>query len=123
MEVLALDVTDDASVTSAVRAVERRHGALSQSLAWELATLGIRVVCIEPGFFATEISRKSWGAVDPTGPYGADHAWVNDFFVASGEANGGDPTDVVAAATGILESVAGPRPLSGTSVAHRADAA
>jgi NAD(P)-dependent dehydrogenase (short-subunit alcohol dehydrogenase family) len=244
MEVLALDVTDDASVTAAVRAVQRRHGAidvlvnnagiadsdpvetipieraeavfdtnvwgpvrtvraalpamrargagvivnvssaaarvpampyngfyaaskhalgaLSQSLAWELDPFGIRVVCIEPGFFATEISSKSWGAVDPASPYGADHAWVNDFFVQNGEANGGDPAVVaeaivraagdpraplhnlvgddavgyvdvaaragshegwVAVATGILESVAGPRLLARTPMADRAEAA
>jgi len=179
LQVLRLDVTDDASVRSAVRSIERRHGAidvlvnnsgiadsgpvetipieragavmdtnlwgpvrtaraalpamrargtgvivnvssaagrvpampyngfyaaskhalgaLSQSLAWELAPFGIRVVCIEPGFFATEISSKSWGAVDPASPYGADHAWVNDFFLRNGEANGGDPAVVAEA--------------------------
>ena len=232
VEVLALDVTDEASVSAAVRAVERRHGAIdvlvnnagiadsgpvetipieragavidtnlwgpvrtaraalpamrdrgagvivnvsssagrvpampyngfyaaskhalgaiSESLAWELAPFGIRVICIEPGFFATEIFSKSWEEVDEASPYGADHAWVNRFFVANGEANGGDPAVVaeaivraafdtagplhnlvgddavgyvdvaaragshegwVAVATGILESVAGPRPL------------
>ena len=137
-------------------------GALSQSLAWELAPFGIRVVCIEPGFFATEISSKSWGAVDPASPYGADHAWVNDFFVTNGEANGGDPAVVaeaivraahdpgaplhnlvggdaaayvdlaaqagshegwVTATTGILQSVAGPRPLARKAMADRAEVA
>ena len=179
MEVLELDVTDEASVESAVRAVERRHGAidvlvnnagiadsgpvetiaieqaraivetnlwgpvrviraalqamrvrgagvivnvssaaarvpampyngfyaaskhalgaLSESLAWELAPFGIRVACIEPGLFATEISAKSWAAVDPSSPYGADHRWVNDFFVINGEASGGDPALVAEA--------------------------
>jgi NAD(P)-dependent dehydrogenase (short-subunit alcohol dehydrogenase family) len=241
VEVVALDVTDDASVESAVRAVERRHGAidvlvnnagiadsgpvetipieraravldtnlwgavrtaraalpamrargtgvivnvssaaarvpampfngfyaasklalgaLSESLSWELAPFGIRVACIEPGFFATEISSKSWGAVDRSSPYGADHGWVNDFFVKNGEANGGDPAIVaeaivraahdpaaplhtlvgedaagyvaladrsgthegwVAAATAILESVAGPRPRPPAALAAEA---
>ena len=30
----------------------------------------------------------------PESPYQADHAWVNDFFIKSGEANGGDPAVV-----------------------------
>ena len=72
-------------------------GALSESLAWELAPLGIRVACVEPGFFATEISAKSWAGADPSGPYGADHRWVEDFFVTNGEANGGDPAVVAEA--------------------------
>jgi NAD(P)-dependent dehydrogenase (short-subunit alcohol dehydrogenase family) len=124
-------------------------GALSESLAWELAPFGIRVVCVEPGFVATEISHKAWEGDPEAGPYAADHQWVNRFFVGNGEATAGDPGAVadavvgaaddpdtplhllvgadaeafvalagdvgshegwVAAATGLLESVAGPRP-------------
>jgi NAD(P)-dependent dehydrogenase (short-subunit alcohol dehydrogenase family) len=83
-------------------------GALSQSLAWELAPFGIRVVCIEPGFFATEISAKSWGAVDPGSPYGADHRWMNDFFVKNGQASGGDPALVAEAVVRAAHDPAAP---------------
>ncbi|MEW6581805.1 MAG: SDR family oxidoreductase [Actinomycetota bacterium] len=68
-------------------------GALSESLAWELAPFGIRVVCVEPGFFRTGIAAKAW-AEPAAGPYRADHRWVNDFFARNGEAGGGDPAVV-----------------------------
>jgi NAD(P)-dependent dehydrogenase (short-subunit alcohol dehydrogenase family) len=177
LEIVALDVTDDASVSSAVRAVEARHGAidvlvnnagmdasgpvetlpmeraraildtnlwgpvrtaraalpamrarragvivnvtslaarlpgtayqgfyaaskhalgaLGESLAWELAPFGIRVVCIEPGFFATDIFSSAWaGGADRSSPYAADHEWMREFFRRSGEDGGGDPAVV-----------------------------
>jgi NAD(P)-dependent dehydrogenase (short-subunit alcohol dehydrogenase family) len=126
-------------------------GALSESLAWELSPFGIRVVCVEPGFFATEIfSTSTAGTADASSPYDADHAWFKQFFVATGQ-SGGDPAVVaeavvraahdpttalhtlvgddaaayldvaaragsyegwVAAASEIIESVAGPRPVA-----------
>ena len=79
-------------------------GALTEALAMEVGGFGIRTVCIEPGFFATDIFAKSqWGDVDAESPYAADSAWMNGFYVAAGEQAGGDPTVVadaiVAAAT------------------------
>ena len=70
-------------------------GALSEALQMEIAPFGIRVVCIEPGFFLTEIFNNSdVGNVDLTNPYGADHAWLDDFYLKSGQAAGGDPAVV-----------------------------
>jgi len=73
-------------------------GALSEGLQFEVAPFGIRVVCIEPGFFATEIfSNGDIGHVDASSPYGADHAWLDDFYLKSGQAAGGDPAVVAEA--------------------------
>ena len=78
-------------------------GALTEALYWELAPFGIRVACIEPGFFATEIfANSNWGETDDSSPYGADHAWMSEFYVKSGEALGADPrgvADVIVAAS------------------------
>jgi NAD(P)-dependent dehydrogenase (short-subunit alcohol dehydrogenase family) len=69
--------------------------ALSESLFWELGPYGIRVACIEPGFFSTDIFANSQLGVgdDPT-VYAADRAWIDEFFLKSGEAAGGDPAVV-----------------------------
>lgn len=73
-------------------------GTLSESLFWEVQPFGVRVACIEPGFFATEIFANSdWGSVVDGSPYAADDAWMSEFYVKSGEAAGGDPALVAAA--------------------------
>jgi len=72
-------------------------GALSEALAWEVAPFGIRVVCVEPGFFATAIYAKGDTGVDMTSPYGADNAWVADFTLKSVEVTGGDAATVAEA--------------------------
>lgn len=70
-------------------------GAFSEALQFEVAPVGVRVVCIEPGFFNTEIfANSNIAQVDVTETYGPDHAWLDDFYLKSGEATGGDPAVV-----------------------------
>jgi NAD(P)-dependent dehydrogenase (short-subunit alcohol dehydrogenase family) len=71
-------------------------GALSESLATEVAPFGIRVVCVEPGYYDTALSDTVdtlVNEIDPSSPY----ADVNRFmlgFSKNALENGGDPTDV-----------------------------
>jgi len=84
-------------------------GALSESLAWELSPFGIRVVCIEPGFFSTDIFANSdMDQVDQSSPYAADNAWINNFQLRSVEKGGGDPADVAAAITKAVDDLTTP---------------
>ncbi len=70
-------------------------GTLSEALAWEVNPHGIKVACVEPGFFNTEIFASSdWKVAAPETAYQADQDWVNDFYVKSGEAMGADPAIV-----------------------------
>jgi NAD(P)-dependent dehydrogenase (short-subunit alcohol dehydrogenase family) len=67
-------------------------GAISEALAGETEPFGIRVVCIEPGFFETAIAHNS-DAVDQGtkgSPYEADAAWFKSFMDQS-VAGGADP--------------------------------
>ena len=67
-------------------------GTLSESLMGEVQPFGIRVVCIEPGFFATEISNNNEAVdqgVEGTA-YEADGAWFRTFMDTSVN-NGADP--------------------------------
>ncbi|MEU3956350.1 SDR family oxidoreductase [Streptomyces achromogenes] len=80
-------------------------GALSEALYAEVQPFGIRVVCLEPGSFATAIQRASRaGAADGqppgTGPYAADHAWLDRFLarVAEGAADAAEAARAVLAA-------------------------
>jgi NAD(P)-dependent dehydrogenase (short-subunit alcohol dehydrogenase family) len=190
LEVLALDVTDEASVTAAVRYVEGRHGAvdvlvnnagidhagpvetmpverarailetnlwgpvrtsravlpamrargsgvivnvssiagrippnpyggfyaaskhalgvLSESLAMEVGVFGVRVVCLEPSFFATGITDRAWSEDHTRGPYGPDYAWVRAFIAATVMAQGADPSVVAQAVVRAAEDPATP---------------
>jgi NAD(P)-dependent dehydrogenase (short-subunit alcohol dehydrogenase family) len=71
--------------------------AMSEAMLMELEQFGVRVVCIEPGFFRTEIGNNEDYEVDINDPYAADHGWMHDFFASSLDGGGGDPTDVAEA--------------------------
>jgi len=71
-------------------------GALSESLAAEVAPFGIRVVCVEPGYYDTALSDTVDTLVDQIDPSSA-YADVNRFmldFSKNALVNGGDPSDV-----------------------------
>ena len=73
-----------------------KHGlnSVSEALLAEVEPFGIRVTCIEPGFFATEIMANSDdGRRDPSSPYAADAEWVAKFY-DGGVGAGGDPAVV-----------------------------
>jgi NAD(P)-dependent dehydrogenase (short-subunit alcohol dehydrogenase family) len=65
---------------------------LSEALVMELQGFGVRVACIEPGFFTTEsmnnIKRREPHAGDP---YENDYAWVTRYYERSIAGAGGDP--------------------------------
>ena len=71
-------------------------GRLSESLWYEVERFGVRVVCIEPGIYATDIVANATEPAAPVGPYSADHEWVEEFFRKSVE-TAGDPSVVAAA--------------------------
>ncbi len=70
-------------------------GALSESLAAEVAPFGIKVVCIEPGYYDTALSDTVdmlRAEFDPASPYSEISEFMIEFTKASLQ-NGGDPTD------------------------------
>ncbi|MFE1447389.1 SDR family oxidoreductase [Streptomyces olivaceoviridis] len=80
-------------------------GALSEALYAEVQPFGIRVVCLEPGSFASRIQGRSVaGASDgkpaEDDPYRADHAWLARFLarVAEGAADCAEAAEAVVAA-------------------------
>jgi NAD(P)-dependent dehydrogenase (short-subunit alcohol dehydrogenase family) len=82
-------------------------GALSESLAAEVAPFGVRVVCIEPGYYDTALSDTVdvlAEQLDPASPYADISRFMLDFSKGA-LVNGGDPADV---ATAIVAAVADP---------------
>ena len=82
--------------------------ALSEALCHELEQFGIRVVCIEPGFFATEIVANADDDTQELGPYAAEHQWVKTFFEKSIEAGSGAPGVVADAIVAAADDPATP---------------
>ncbi len=80
--------------------------SLSDSLAEEVRPFGIRVVCIEPGFFATAVVRKA-RPLPETSPYRDLERSVAAFFHTNVE-SGGDPRDVAAAIVAAVEDPSSP---------------
>jgi NAD(P)-dependent dehydrogenase (short-subunit alcohol dehydrogenase family) len=90
-------------------ASKKALGSLSESLAWELEPLGIRVMCIEPGLFATQIFDNShWFDPRADNPYMADQTWFTAAmtnWVATGAA---DPAIAAAGIVAALDDPATP---------------
>jgi NAD(P)-dependent dehydrogenase (short-subunit alcohol dehydrogenase family) len=77
-------------------------GVLSESLASEVNPFNVRVVCIEPGFFSTEIAANSESVDEGIAgsEYEADGEWFRSFMTGSVQ-SGADPrivADAIAAA-------------------------
>lgn len=80
--------------------------AMSQSLALEVISLGIRVIILEPGFISTPIFPKAQRAEPPSGPY-AKHI-RRGRLVYSDPANRAAPVSVVAEV--VSAALADPQP-------------
>lgn len=82
-------------------------GALSESLAQEVAPFGIRVLAIEPGYYDTALTGtvdKLLGDLDTASPYAEVFKFMLD-FTKSALVNGGNPADV---GTAIVAAVGNP---------------
>lgn len=68
---------------------------LSEALVMELQGFGVRVACIEPGFFTTEIMNNIRRREPHEGdPYESDYAWITRYYEQSVAGGGGDPVEV-----------------------------
>jgi NAD(P)-dependent dehydrogenase (short-subunit alcohol dehydrogenase family) len=76
----------------AYAASKHAAGSLSDSLAEEVRQFGIRVVCIEPGFYATSVTRKG-RPLPPASPYRDLEHHVAHWLHAN-VVSGGDPAEV-----------------------------
>ena len=71
-------------------------GAMSESLAAEVAPFGIRVLCVEPGYYLTALTDTVDALdaqLDPSSPYADVSHFMLD-FTKDALVNGGDPADV-----------------------------
>jgi NAD(P)-dependent dehydrogenase (short-subunit alcohol dehydrogenase family) len=85
-------------------------GAMSESLAAEVAPFGIRVLCVEPGYYLTALTDTvdSLGAqLDPSSPYVDVSHFMLD-FTKDALVNGGDPSDVADAVVAAVADGASP---------------
>jgi NAD(P)-dependent dehydrogenase (short-subunit alcohol dehydrogenase family) len=85
-------------------------GAMSESLAAEVAPFGIRVLCVEPGYYLTNLTDTVdalEAQLDPSSPY-ADLGHFMLDFTKDALVNGGDPADVAAAVVAAVADDASP---------------
>jgi NAD(P)-dependent dehydrogenase (short-subunit alcohol dehydrogenase family) len=85
-------------------------GAMSEALAAEVAPFGIRVLCIEPGYYLTALTDTvdTLGAqLDPSSPYVDISHFMLD-FTKDALVNGGDPADVADAVVAAVADAASP---------------
>ncbi|GAA2977316.1 MULTISPECIES: SDR family oxidoreductase [Streptomyces] len=80
-------------------------GTLSEALSAEVAPFGIRVVCLEPGSYASRINREGTAGAAPSqpsaaDPYAADLAWTARFLarVQEGAGDCGEVAEAVLSA-------------------------
>jgi NAD(P)-dependent dehydrogenase (short-subunit alcohol dehydrogenase family) len=90
----------------AYAASKHAAGALSDSLAEEVRPFGIRVVCVEPGFFATSVVRKA-RPLPAASPYAALERLIAGWYHANVEM-GGDPADVAGAIAAAVDDPSSP---------------
>jgi NAD(P)-dependent dehydrogenase (short-subunit alcohol dehydrogenase family) len=96
-------------------------GAISESLAGEVAPFGIRVLCIEPGYYDTAFTQMVDGmleSIDATSAYADLTKFMLDFSKGALE-NGGNPADVASA---IVAAVGNPESPLHVHVGADADA-
>jgi NAD(P)-dependent dehydrogenase (short-subunit alcohol dehydrogenase family) len=85
-------------------------GALSESLAAEVAPFGIRVLCVEPGYYDTALSDTVdtlVGQINPSSAYADVNRFMLDFS-KNALVNGGDPADVAEAVVAAVADAASP---------------
>jgi NAD(P)-dependent dehydrogenase (short-subunit alcohol dehydrogenase family) len=80
---------------------------LSESLAKEVAHLGIRVTIVEPGPFRTDFAGRSLQKADPIDDY-ADSVGATRELIA--ELDGNQPNDPVRGAEAIIRAIESPNP-------------
>lgn len=70
--------------------------AVTDALYIELEGFGVRVVCVEPGFFKTDIIPKSieQADIDVDDPYASHHAWLARYYMGTLDGPVGDPAEV-----------------------------
>ncbi|GAB1338663.1 oxidoreductase [Streptomyces sp. E-15] len=74
-------------------------GSVSEALAGEVAPFGVRVVCLEPGNFATDVRANAYvRETGPDDPYAADESWMQEFLARSSGEGAGDPAVLARAA-------------------------
>lgn len=84
-------------------------GSISEALAGEVAPFGIRVVCLEPGNFATEVRANAYTReLADSDPYRADEAWMQEFMRKMSGEGAGDPRVVAAAVLAAVDDPATP---------------
>ncbi len=85
-------------------------GALSEALAAEVAPFGIRVVCVEPGYYDTALTDtvdQLLADLDDASPYAAVNRFMLDFSKSALE-SGGDPNDVASAIVAAVADASSP---------------
>jgi NAD(P)-dependent dehydrogenase (short-subunit alcohol dehydrogenase family) len=74
-------------------ATKHALSCITESLNAEVAGKGVRVVAIEPGFYATQIYERNHTAINPSSPY-ASIVGQTDARIAQGIAGGAHPSAV-----------------------------